>query len=96
MRTIEAIASAFGTGSEPGSPRHTGQTFALGGDPNSLRHPQNIFVRVDSSTWHSNPMTDSKISAMRPKSSRVPEGPRPVSRGGSHRRCILERRPSAL
>ena len=34
-----------------------GQTLVLGSSPNSLRQPQNIFVRVESSTWHSNPMT---------------------------------------
>ena len=58
--TIEAIASSFGTGSEPGRPRHTGQTFEFGGAPNSLRQPQNIFVVVESSTWHSRPITLSK------------------------------------
>ena len=54
-----SIAFSFGTGSEPGSPRHTGQTFVFGGAPNSLRQPQNIFVAVESSTWHSSPITDS-------------------------------------
>jgi hypothetical protein len=29
-----------------------------------LRHPQNIFVRVESSTWHSSPITVSNVSAM--------------------------------
>ena len=29
----------------------------LGSAPNSLRHPQNILVRVLSSTWHSSPIT---------------------------------------
>ena len=40
-------------------PRQTGQTFVLGSPPNSLRQPQNIFVSVFNSTWHSMPMTAS-------------------------------------
>ncbi len=57
-----SMAFSLGTGSEPGWPRHTGQTLVLGGDPNSLRQPQNILVRVASSTWHSSPMTVSYAS----------------------------------
>ena len=34
----------LGTGREPGWPRHTGQTFVLGGAPNVLQHPQNILA----------------------------------------------------
>ena len=55
--TIDSMAASFGTGSAPGRPRHTGHTFVFGGDPNALRHPQNIFVAVESSTWHSRPIT---------------------------------------
>ena len=48
--TMEAIAASFGTGREPGRPRHTGQTFVFGGAPKATGQPQNIFVRVESST----------------------------------------------
>jgi hypothetical protein len=47
---IDSIAASFGTGSEPGWPRHTGQTLVFGSAPNSLRQPQNILVLVESST----------------------------------------------
>ena len=62
---IRRIASRFGTGRDPGWPRQTGQTFVLGSAPNASRHPQNIFVSVSSSTWHSSPITASH-SAMAP------------------------------
>ena len=52
-----SIAFSFGTGRVPGWPRHTGHTLVLGSAPNSFRHPQNILVRVESSTWHSRPIT---------------------------------------
>jgi hypothetical protein len=39
--------------------------FVFGAAPNTFAHPQNIFVRVDSSTWHSSPMTVSKSVGMR-------------------------------
>jgi hypothetical protein len=35
------------TGSAPGSPRHTGQTWELGGAPKVVGHPQNIFEAVN-------------------------------------------------
>jgi hypothetical protein len=44
------MAVAFGTGSAPGMPRQTGQTFVFGSPPNSFAQPQNIFVAVLSST----------------------------------------------
>jgi hypothetical protein len=31
--------------------------LVFGHAPNSFLHPQNIFVSVESSTWHSRPMT---------------------------------------
>src|SRR5262245_10060119 len=62
IRTMYSMAFSLGTGIEPGWPRHTGQTFVLGGAPNSFLQPQNIFVRVASSTWHSSPMTVSYAS----------------------------------
>ena len=46
MRRPLRTASAFSTGSTPGNPRHTGQTWALGGAPNAVLHPQKILVAV--------------------------------------------------
>ena len=60
---VLSMAARFGTGSDPGWPRHTGQVWVLGGAPNSFGHPQNIFVAVESSTWHSSPITVSNSSA---------------------------------
>jgi len=37
----------------------------LGSSPNAFRQPQNIFVRVESSTWHSSPMTVSSSAMTR-------------------------------
>ena len=59
MRIADSTAAALTTGSEPGRPRHVGQTWELGSAPNSLAHPQNILVAVDSSTCTSMPMTGS-------------------------------------
>src|SRR6188472_1223797 len=65
---IRAIASRLGTGSVPGCPRHTGQVCVLGGAPNTLAHEQNILVAVESSTWHSRPITASyAIALTRPR-----------------------------
>src|SRR5579864_1318727 len=51
------IASLFGTGSVPGWPRQTGQTFTFGCfSSGSFRESQNIFVRVLSSSWISKPI----------------------------------------
>src|SRR5438045_1364939 len=69
----EAMASRLGTGRVPGWPRQTGQTFVLGGAPNALGHPQNILVAVESSTWHSRPMTVSNLF-MRGPTIAAPEG----------------------
>src|SRR5688500_13221246 len=60
-----SIAVSFGTGRDPGRPRHTGHTFVFGGAPNSLRQPQNILVSVESSTWHSRPITVSYAAMTR-------------------------------
>ena len=55
-----SIAFRFGTGSAPGSPRHTGHTSVFGGAPNQRAlQPQNIFDAVASSTCVSIPMTSS-------------------------------------
>jgi hypothetical protein len=41
----------------------TGQTWEFGAPPNSVEHPQNIFVFVESSTCTSRPITVSKAIA---------------------------------
>ena len=53
------MAARLATGSEPGRPRHTGQTAAFGSAPKEAGQPQNIFVTVPSSTCVSSPMTGS-------------------------------------
>ena len=45
MRIVDSIAMPLATGSEPGSARQTGQTCVLGGAPNAVGQPQNIFDR---------------------------------------------------
>ena len=54
-----SIAIRFTTGSEPGRPRQTGQTWLFGSAPNVVRQPQNILVLVPSSTWVSSPISGS-------------------------------------
>src|SRR3954468_333287 len=58
-RTAKSTAFLFRTGSAPGSPRHTGQTFVFGGAPKVVEHPQKAFVAVRSWTWTSKPITTS-------------------------------------
>ncbi len=53
------MAALFATGSEPGRPRQTGQTWVFGSAPKIVEQPQNIFVLVPSSTWVSRPITGS-------------------------------------
>src|SRR3954451_15966069 len=53
------IASSLATGRAPGRPRHTGQVRVFGGSPKLSSQPQNTFVRVESWTWISSPMTAS-------------------------------------
>src|SRR5690606_10285015 len=50
---------ALTTGSAPGRPRQTGQVWVFGSAPRAVAQPQNILVRVPSSTWTSRPMTGS-------------------------------------
>src|SRR5690606_35213599 len=59
---VDSIALALATGSDPGSARQVGQTCELGGAPNVVLQPQNIFDSVPSSTWVSSPSTGSKRS----------------------------------
>ena len=70
MRQFRAIAASvanstalrLSTGSAPGMPRHTGQTFVFGGAPNRVEHEQKIFVAVSSWTCTSRPMTGSYLA----------------------------------
>jgi hypothetical protein len=57
MRAAYSMARALATGSEPGSPRHTGQTWVFGSAPKVVGQAQNILVAVASSQWVSMPMT---------------------------------------
>src|SRR5690242_11894022 len=59
---VDSIATSLGTGSEPGRPRQTGQTWVLGSAPNPVGQPQNILVLVPSSTCVSRPMTGSNAA----------------------------------
>src|SRR5689334_4605419 len=57
---IASIEARLATGSAPGSPRQTGQTWVLGSAPKPVGQPQNILVLVPSSTCTSRPITGSK------------------------------------
>ena len=59
---VASIAARLATGRLPGRPRQTGQIWVLGSAPNSVGQPQNIFVRVPSSTCVSRPMTGSNAA----------------------------------
>src|SRR5579872_1519451 len=54
-----STARRLSTGSAPGSPRQTGQTFVFGDAPKLVGQPQKIFVAVASWTWTSSPITGS-------------------------------------
>src|SRR3954452_9051771 len=56
---VASIAALLATGRLPGRPRQTGQTWVLGSAPNPVGQPQNILVRVPSSTCVSSPITGS-------------------------------------
>ena len=59
MRTC-STARWLITGSAPGRPKHTGQTWVLGGAPSyAVEHAQNILDSVRSWQWTSIPMTAS-------------------------------------
>src|SRR5213083_2817904 len=60
------MAAPLATGSAPGNPRHTGQTCVLGGAPNAVEQPQNIFDFVRSCTCVSSPMIVSQLIRLRP------------------------------
>ncbi len=65
----------------------------LGSSPNPLRQPQNILVRVESSTWHSNPMTVSSSAMTRGSLSKTAHG---ASTGGAYHRWMPEPAPHRL
>ena len=76
IRMVYSIAARLVTGSEPGSPRQTGQTCVFGSPPNRAGQPQNIFVTVPSSTCVSRPMTGSyRVSASSNGTSAAPAWP---------------------
>ncbi len=54
-----STAFRFRTGSEPGIPRQTSQTWVLGGAPKAVAQPQNILLAVSRWAWTSNPITAS-------------------------------------
>jgi hypothetical protein len=56
-----STALRFSTGKAPGIPRHTGQTFVLGGAPKRVEQEQKIFDAVRSCTCTSSPMTGSYL-----------------------------------
>ena len=56
---VASMAARLATGSEPGRPRQTGQTWVFGSAPKSVGQPQNILVLVPSSTCVSRPITGS-------------------------------------
>ena len=61
-RIVDSTAVRFSTGSEPGRPRHVGQTWLLGSAPNVVSQPQNILEAVPSSTCTSRPSTGSNVA----------------------------------
>ncbi len=63
MRIASSTARRLSTGSAPGYPRQTGQTFVFGGAPNAVAQPQKIFVCVSRRAWTSRPMTVSHMEA---------------------------------
>ena len=76
MAMAISTARALSTGSDPGRPRHTGQTLVLGSSPNMFRHPQNSFEAVLSSQCTSSPTTISH-----PGFTTGPRRPTPVATG---------------
>ena len=65
----------------------------LGSSPKPLRQPQNIFVRVESSTWHSNPMTVSSSAMTRGSLSKTAHG---ASTTGTYHREMPESEPAPI
>src|SRR3954468_800376 len=59
MRIAMRTASWLRTGSDPGNPRHTGQTLVFGRAPKEVEQPQKSLVFVSSWACTSRPMTGS-------------------------------------
>src|SRR6516225_1762795 len=57
--TANSTARLLRTGSEPGMPRQTGQTWVFGGAPNRVAQEQKIFVSVSNWTCTSSPIPGS-------------------------------------
>src|SRR5437868_9804654 len=83
MRMANSTARSLTTGSEPGSPRHTGQMLVLGASPNMFRQPQNNLVAVDSSQCTSSPTTISQ------RVSTTVTGARPSAAAREGERCHI-------
>src|SRR6202789_3217073 len=74
--TANSTACFLSTGSAPGRPRQTGQTWVLGSPPYSLMQPQKALERVSSWTWTSRPMTGwylARISGESPATAGIQE-----------------------
>src|SRR5437762_570934 len=75
------------------------QVRVFGGSPKLSSQPQNIFVRVDSWTWISRPMTGSYVTSVMRSAPRrrVVEADRPLERvGGLEQAVLAERRAGEL
>ena len=62
-RMARSTAPRFTTGSTPGSAISTALACVLGGAPNAVDAPENIFDAVESCAWVSSPMTISQFMA---------------------------------
>src|SRR6476659_9793219 len=58
----ERIAASLVVGRTPGCARQTGHVWTFGSSPKVTAQPQNIFVRVESWTWISSPITGSRVA----------------------------------
>src|SRR5580704_13133804 len=87
---VYSMAALLMTGSEPGSPRQTGQTAELGSAPNSVGQPQNIFAAVPSSTCVSSPISGSYLRTASSKGTGAPERPA----ADSVVACVIGQSPS--
>ena len=79
IRIVYSIAAWLGTGSDPGRPRHTGQTSVLGSPPNAFGQPQNSLVLVPSSTWVSRPISGSYLDTACVKTDQRSASPDPAT-----------------
>src|SRR5438445_10703615 len=93
----KCTARPFSTGSAPGSPRQTAHVSELRGSLKDSSQPQNIFVRVESWTWISRPMTGSYSLMAVPGGSSprlaAVEPDRLLQRVGRGQQAVLVERP---